>query len=86
MHIPMCLSNAYGVSRERLQNKTMPASPSLDHVCVCVERLLSRLILFHLLQFRKLKVGFPHRISQNGVQPATTSRQNKTERQNKHYN
>lgn len=36
VHIPMCLSNAYGVSRERLQKKTIPASPSLDHVCVCV--------------------------------------------------
>lgn len=63
VQIPICVSNAYGASRERLQDRTVPAPSPQGHVCVCVEGFLCRLHLCSV-NFRGLKVVFsPHHIS-----------------------
>lgn len=63
VHIPICVSNAYGASRERLQDRTVPAPSPQGHVCVCVEGFLCRLLLCSV-NLRGLKVVFsPHHIS-----------------------
>lgn len=70
VHIPICVSNAYGASRERLQDRTVPALSPQGHVCVCVEGFLCRLLLCSV-NFRGLKVVFSPRPSPMAAQYTT---------------